>query len=119
MTTLTNDSTLTPPLRAILLQAMALTARMRAVVSHAEDARAPQAQAQGLGLGLGLGLEHNAIHPIERPLGRTITCESGTLWLTFDNTLRDVVLEGGESHHCATNNRLLIQALQGSRVRVH
>jgi len=115
MTTLTNDSTLTPPLRAMLLQAMALAARMRAVVSHAEDARAPQAQAQGLAL----GLEHNAIHPIERPLGRTITCESGTLWLTFDNTLRDVVLEGGESHHCATDNRLLIQALQGSRVRVH
>lgn len=109
MTTLTNDSTLTPPLRAMLLQAMALAARMRAVVSHAEDAQAPQA----------LGLEHNAIHAIKRPLGRTITCESGTLWLTFDNTLRDVVLEGGESHHCATDNRLLIQALQGSRVRVH
>lgn len=112
MTTLSTGSTFTQPLPATLLQAMAaLAARVRVLVSHAEDARAPQA--------LALALERNAIHPIDRPLGRTITCESGALWLTFDNTLCDVVLEAGESQHCATDNRLLIQALQGARVRVH
>lgn len=38
---------------------------------------------------------------IARPLGRTITCATGTLWLIFDNELADVTLEAGESHRCA------------------
>jgi hypothetical protein len=112
MSTLSTGSTFTQSLPAMLLQALASLAP-RAVlvctrVSSAQDDQAPQA----------LTLEHSAIHPIDRPLGRTITCESGALWLTFDNTPCDVVLEAGESHRCSAANRLLIQALQGSRVRV-
>jgi hypothetical protein len=68
--------------------------------------------------GQSLSLERNALHRVRRPLGRTITCESGALWLTFDNTLQDVVLEAGESHACIVGTRLLIQALQGSRLHV-
>ena len=39
---------------------------------------------------------------IARPLGRTVTCESGTLWLTFDNEPADVILEAGQSYGCAS-----------------
>jgi hypothetical protein len=55
---------------------------------------------------------------IVRPLGRTITCEKGTLWMTFDNEPQDVILEAGQSHRCAKGSKLLIHALADARVRV-
>jgi hypothetical protein len=53
---------------------------------------------------------------IDRPLGRTITCEAGTLWLTFDNEPQDVILEARQSHRCATGSKLLIHALASARL---
>jgi hypothetical protein len=109
MNTLSTGSAVTQTLPAMLVQAAAgLAARVHGLVRRANAARAPQA----------LALEKNAIHPIAHPLGRTVTCESGALWLTFDNTPPDVVLEAGESFTCTNQNRLLIQALQGARLRV-
>ena len=55
---------------------------------------------------------------IVRPLGRTITCEAGTLWLTFDNEPPDVILEVGQSHRCAEASKLLIHALASARLSV-
>jgi hypothetical protein len=55
---------------------------------------------------------------IVRPLGRTITCEAGTLWLTFDNEPHDVILEAGQSHRCAKGSKLLIHALASARLSV-
>jgi hypothetical protein len=52
---------------------------------------------------------------IVRPLGRTITCEAGTLWLTFDDEPEDVILDAGLSHRCAKGSKLLIQALASAR----
>jgi hypothetical protein len=93
------------PLPAMLLQTA--VARVRGLVRPAQ-----------VRTGQSLALETNALHRVRRPLGRTITCESGTLWLTFDNSLHDLVLEAGESHACGVGTRLLIQALQGSRLHV-
>ena len=53
---------------------------------------------------------------IVQPLGRTITCEAGTLWLTFDNEPQDVILEAGQSHRCAKGSKLLIHALASARL---
>jgi Protein of unknown function (DUF2917) len=55
---------------------------------------------------------------ITRPLGRTVTCETGTLWLTFDNEAADVILEAGQSHRCAKASKLAIHALAAARVSV-
>ncbi len=63
-------------------------------------------------------LDANATTWIARPLGRTITCETGTLWLTFDNESVDVVLEAGQSHRCAKASKLAIHALATARVSV-
>jgi hypothetical protein len=63
-------------------------------------------------------LEKNATTWIARPLGRTITCETGTLWLTFDNESADVILEAGQSHRCAKGSKLAIHALSDARVSV-
>jgi len=55
---------------------------------------------------------------IASPLGRTVTCETGTLWLTFDNEPTDVILEAGQSHRCAKASKLAIHALSAARVSV-
>jgi hypothetical protein len=64
-------------------------------------------------------LEKNATTWIARPLGRTVTCETGTLWLTFDNESADVILEAGQSHRCAKGSKLAIHALSAARVSVN
>ncbi len=65
-----------------------------------------------------LHLDANATTWIARPLGRTVTCETGTLWLTFDNETADVILEAGQSHLCAKASKLAIHALTAGRVSV-
>lgn len=66
-----------------------------------------------------LHLDKNATTWIARPLGRTVTCKTGTLWLTFDNEPVDVILEAGQSHRCATASRLAIHALSVARVSLN
>ncbi len=55
---------------------------------------------------------------ITYPLGRTVTCETGTLWLTFDNEPADVILEAGQSHRCTNASKLGIHALSAARMSV-
>lgn len=71
---------------------------------------APAARAEQLAKGATARVTH--------PLGCTVTCESGTVWLTFDNEPLDVVLEAGQAHRCVNASRLLIQALADARVSV-
>lgn len=63
-------------------------------------------------------LEKDATTWIARPHGRTVTCETGTLWLTFDNEALDVILESGKSHHCTKTSKLAIHALAAARLSV-
>jgi hypothetical protein len=63
-------------------------------------------------------LDKGATAWITHPLGRTATCETGTLWLTFDNEPQDVILEAGQSHRCAKGSRLAIHALAAARISV-
>ena len=53
---------------------------------------------------------------MDRPLARTVVCETGTVWLTHDGQAKDVILEAGQSHCCDSNARLGIHALAGSTV---
>jgi hypothetical protein len=55
---------------------------------------------------------------IGQPQGRRVTCEAGRLWLAFDGESRDIVLEAGESHLCATASPLSIHALATATVRI-
>lgn len=64
------------------------------------------------------GLGKGATTWIARPLGRTVTCETGTLWLTFDNEPADIILEAGQSHRCDKASRLSIHALAAARMSV-
>ena len=55
---------------------------------------------------------------IAQPLGRTIRCEAGTLWLTFDGEPLDLILEAGQSHRCDKASKLGIHAMTAARVSV-
>ena len=85
-----------------------LPAGLRALLRRATTTSAPAAAAVQ-------ELHAGAIARIARPLGRTISCAAGTLWLTFDNEPQDVILEAGQSYRCAKASRLLIQALDSAR----
>lgn len=63
-------------------------------------------------------LDKNATAWIARPLGRTVSCEAGTLWLTFDGEPQDLILEAGQSHRCNKASKLCIHALTAARVSV-
>ena len=73
--------------------------------------RAPAATVAG-------ALDKGATAWITRPRGRTVTCETGTLWLTFDNESQDVILEAGQSHRCVKASKLSIHALAAAQVSV-
>lgn len=63
-------------------------------------------------------LDKSATAWIARPLGRTVTCETGTLWLAFDHEPVDIILEAGQSHRCTKASRLSIHALTAARMSV-
>jgi hypothetical protein len=63
-------------------------------------------------------LDKGATKWIARPYGRAVTCQSGALWLTFDNQPVDVVLEAGQSHRCTSASRLGIHALAAASLSV-
>lgn len=53
---------------------------------------------------------------IAQPLGRTVSCETGTLWLTFDSEPQDVVLETGQSYRCDKASQLAVHAMTAARL---
>lgn len=50
--------------------------------------------------------------------GLRVACEQGTLWITIDGELRDIVLEPGEGVTIASHADTLVQALRGP-ARLH
>jgi hypothetical protein len=53
------------------------------------------------------------------PLGQTVRCLTGSVWLTLDGDNRDIVLSAGAEHRCDRNSMLLIQAIGGdARLRI-
>lgn len=63
-------------------------------------------------------LQAGASVRIARPMGSTVFCEAGTLWLTFDNEPQDLIVEAGQSYHCTMASGLLIHALGNARLSV-
>lgn len=56
---------------------------------------------------------------VAQPLGATVTCGSGSLWITHDGDVRDVVISAGERHTCDRASRMLVFGLENSSVRVY
>jgi hypothetical protein len=82
---------------------------MRWVIEPGRDAQAIEST---------VSLKQGATTWIVKPLGSRVSCESGTLWLCFDGEQLDIVLEPGETHHCAKRSALSIHALSPSVIRL-
>jgi Protein of unknown function (DUF2917) len=63
-------------------------------------------------------IDKGATLVVAQPLGATVTCGNGSLWITHDGDVRDVVISAGESHTCDRASRMLVFGLETSSVHV-
>jgi hypothetical protein len=63
-------------------------------------------------------LQRDATLVVDDPRGLTVTCVQGCLWLTHDGDCKDLVLAPGQCYQSARPGRLLVHALEPTRVRL-
>lgn len=63
-------------------------------------------------------LHRNATLVVRDPMGVTVECIQGSLWLTHDGDCKDIILEAGQRYSSATRGRLLVHALEPAQVRL-
>ncbi|MGB4118157.1 MAG: DUF2917 domain-containing protein [Polaromonas sp.] len=63
-------------------------------------------------------IARDKILEIKHALGVTIECLDGSVWITLDGNMRDVILNAGQSFCVDRMQRTLIQALTTARVRL-
>jgi hypothetical protein len=63
-------------------------------------------------------LHKNATLDVRNPMGVTVECIYGSLWLTHDGDCKDIILEAGQRYSSATRGRLLVHALEPAQVRL-
>ncbi len=61
----------------------------------------------------GLVLHRGQCSRIHAACGTSIDCRRGTLWITVDHDLRDIVLEAGESYVIAGSGSVLVSSVGG------
>lgn len=60
-------------------------------------------------------LAKGAIDRLDHARGRRIECLSGALWVTQDNDLRDIVLQGGAGFTVDVDGDVLVSSLADAR----
>jgi hypothetical protein len=63
-------------------------------------------------------LHKNATLAVRDPLGVTVECIQGSLWLTHDGDCKDIILEAGQRYDSEMRARLLVHALEAAQVRL-
>lgn len=67
-----------------------------------------------------LQLEESQLVRLTDACGTQIACRAGTLWITVDGELDDVVIERGQTHVLRTRQPVIVQALSGpARAALH
>jgi hypothetical protein len=59
-------------------------------------------------------LPAETLHSVVDVAGLTLTCRQGSLWITVDHDLRDIVLEPGQSFRTDQHRRALVYAFEPS-----
>lgn len=59
----------------------------------------------------------NQILEVKTPLGVTLECLRGRIWITLDGDSRDVVLDAGQTFTVDRDQRTLVMALDEATVR--
>ncbi len=63
-------------------------------------------------------LAARALHAIADVAGLQLRCDEGTLWLTLDHDIRDVILEAGDTYRGTEHRRAIVCALKAARMSV-
>ena len=59
-----------------------------------------------------LALDAGQVVSVDDAAGRRISARLGTVWITYEDSSRDVILSPGESLILAKDGRTVVQALQ-------
>lgn len=63
-------------------------------------------------------MQKDAILEIDPAAHAEVICLDGTLWITHDGCIKDIVIEAGEHYIASTSARMLVQALAHSQLRL-
>ena len=63
-------------------------------------------------------IQKGATVSVQRAIGLEVVCLQGTLWITHDWDVKDVVLERGQRYAADRNARMLVHALDASELRL-
>lgn len=66
----------------------------------------------------GLCLKRNQVVTVRGGIGRSIVCDSGTVWVTQDGDARDIILRAGESFTIDRNGPTLVQAFEPGSISI-
>jgi hypothetical protein len=66
----------------------------------------------------GLCLKPKQVLTIRGGLGHSIVCHSGTVWLTQDGDVRDIILRAGESFRLEHKGPALLQAIEAGAISI-
>lgn len=65
-----------------------------------------------------LNMPRRSLHTVPGRMALRLTCREGSVWVTRDHDLQDVVLQPGEVFTTDANHRTIVYALQASVVRM-
>ncbi|TWO71133.1 DUF2917 domain-containing protein [Caenimonas sedimenti] len=65
-----------------------------------------------------LTIDKGATLVVGRAAGTSVTCVSGSLWITHDGDVKDVLLDAGDTYHSERSGRMLVHGLAASSARV-
>jgi hypothetical protein len=63
-------------------------------------------------------IQKGATVSVQRPNGLEVVCLQGTLWITHDGDVKDIVLERGQRYAADRNARMLVHALDAAELRL-
>jgi hypothetical protein len=66
----------------------------------------------------GLCLKPKQVLTIRGGLGHTVVCHSGTVWVTQDGDVRDIILRAGESFTLERKGPALLQAIEQGAISI-
>lgn len=88
------------------------------LLQQAAAIRAPRVVAINPAPGHALSIRKGATVSVRRPNGIEVVCLEGTLWITHDGDVKDIVLERGQHYAADRSARMLVHALDAAELRL-
>ncbi len=63
-------------------------------------------------------LQKGALLVVLDPLQHRVECLGGSVWITHDGDIKDIILDAGQNYQAERNSRMVIYALTGASLRL-